>query len=72
MSDQPTVTDIRVFQAPWNKQVTLQNVAYEGGMSLLRVRIKEGSRFTDLELDPQTATDIAEAVSGWAAGQSEG
>jgi len=70
MSDQPSATDINVFPTPWNKQVTLQNVAYEGGMSLLRLRIKEGSRFTDLELDPETATKIAQAVTDWVAEQA--
>ncbi len=31
-----------------------------------RLRIKEGSRFTDLELDPETATAIGQAPIAWA------
>jgi len=66
MNANPTVTDIEKFDAPWNKQVTLQNISYDGGMSLIRLRIKEGSRFTDLELDPNSATEIARRLAAWA------
>lgn len=66
MNTYQSVTDIESFQAPWNKLATLQNVAYEGGMSMIRLRIKEGSRFTDLELDPETATAIGRALIAWA------
>ena len=61
-----SVTDLDEIQAPWNKAVTLQNVVYEGGMALIRVRIKEGSRFTDLELDPESAVRMGKALQAWA------
>ena len=35
-------------------------------MALVRLRIKEGSRFTDLELDPKTVTAIGQALIAWA------
>ncbi len=62
MNTYQSVTDIEEFEAPWNKNVTLQNIVYEGGMALIRLRIKEGSRFTDLELDLETATAIGQAL----------
>ncbi len=65
-----TVTDLETIEAPWSKQVTLQTIAYEGGMTALRMRIKEGSRFTDLELDPATATRIARLLLDWANAES--
>ena len=67
MNTYQSVTDIEEFEAPWNKNVTLQNVVYEGGMTLIRLRIKEGSRFTDLELEPETAAAIGRALIAWAA-----
>ncbi len=67
MSVYLSVTDLDEIQAPWNKAVTLQDVVYEGGMALIRIRIKEGSRFTDLELDPETAARIGTALQAWAA-----
>ena len=66
MSTYQSVTDIEKFEAPWNKHVTLQNVVYEGGMALVRIRIKEGNRFTDLELAPETAAAIGRALIAWA------
>lgn len=66
MSVYQSVTDIEEFETPWNKNVTLQNVVYEGGMTLVRLRIKEGSRFTDLELAPETAAAIGQALMAWA------
>ena len=65
MSSQPTITDIGKLDAPWGKKVTLQNIAYESGMSLIRVRIQENTRFTDLELDPETAAEISRILGNW-------
>ncbi len=45
--------------------MTLQEIVYEGGMKMLRLRIKEGKRFTDLELDAQTLKHITESLADW-------
>lgn len=58
--------DVDAFVAPWGKNVTVQKVEYEGGLVLLRVRIKEGSRFTLLDLDPAGAKRLAQILSAWA------
>ncbi len=50
-----TVTELETFQAPYGREVRLQDVEYESGMRLLRVTIREGRRFTTLELDAATA-----------------
>lgn len=67
MSVYKTVTDLEAIAAPWGKQVILQAIEYEGGMTGLRMRIKEGSRFTDLELDAATAARLGRLLSDWAA-----
>ena len=67
MSVHDTITDLEIIAAPWNKTVTLQNVSYEGGMNMLRLRIKEGKRFTDLELDAQTLGQLNASLSDWLA-----
>ena len=43
------------FEAPFGKQIELHEVSLENGVRLLKVRIREGSRFTILDLDPVTA-----------------
>ena len=61
-----SIRDMAVINAPWNKEVTLQEVEYEGGFKMVRVRIKEGKRFTDLELDSETANALAGHLDKWA------
>ncbi|NQV19870.1 MAG: hypothetical protein HQ511_00480 [Rhodospirillales bacterium] len=61
------VTGLDAFDIPYSKQVVLQEVAYESGMTLLRVRIKEGSRFTIVELDPDSAARWGKTLTQWAA-----
>jgi len=49
------------------QQIELQQLDYpSGGMSLLRTRIREKSRFTVFEIDPQTARRWGEALVRWA------
>lgn len=72
MSTQNAITDLETIEAPWNKTVTLQEIAYEGGMKMLRLRIKEGKRFTDLELDGVTLKRLNQSLAGWLADQGEG
>jgi hypothetical protein len=57
------------YELPWNKHVSVQEISYEGGMSMLRLRIREGRRFTDLELMAENATALAKDLENWAAKQ---
>jgi hypothetical protein len=49
------------------QEIELQQIDHEaGGMSLLRTRIREGSRFTVFDIDPQTAEHWGRALLRWA------
>ena len=65
MNANQTVTDLETIDAPWNKTVTLQEITYEGGIKMLRLRIKEGKRFTDLELDSNTLGSLTCSLQRW-------
>ncbi len=67
-----TTTPVADFDAPYGKHITLQQVRYDGGLTLLRVRIREGKRFTILELDARSAQHWADLMSAWAHDQPEG
>ena len=58
--------ELDAFDAPWGKKIVVQKVEYEGGLVLLRVRIKEGSRFTLLDLDPESAKRLGQGLLAWA------
>jgi hypothetical protein len=56
------------FRVPLgNQEIELQEVAHDsGGMPLLRVRIRERSRFTVFEVDAVTARQWAKTMQEWA------
>ena len=66
MSRHESIDPIEVVNAPWNKELTVSDATYEGGFKMLHIRIKEGKRFTDLELDPITAKHVADLIGDWA------
>lgn len=52
------------------QQIELQQIDHtEDGMSMLRVRIREGKRFTIFDIDPSTASQWATTMQQWAAQQ---
>ncbi len=64
------VSPLDEFAAPWNRHVTLQAVRHDSGLRMLRIRIKEGTRFTVLDIDEETAARWAGAMAAWAAAES--
>ena len=66
-------TSLARLRAPLGGQeIELQQIDYEGGgMSLLRTRIREKSRFTVFEIDAQTAGAWGQALLRWAESQQE-
>jgi len=66
----PALTPLAKLTVPLGGQtIELQQIDYvEGGMGLLRVRIREGKRFTIFDIDPETARRWGEAMLQWAGG----
>ena len=65
------ITQLEVLEAPYGKQIVLQDVHYENGMSVLRVRIREGNRFTIVDLDKNTASQLTTVLGNWSKGATE-
>jgi hypothetical protein len=67
----PRLIPLAKLRAPLGGQeIELQQVDHEaGGMSLLRTRIRENSRFTVFDVDPQTAEAWGRALLQWAQAQ---
>ncbi len=65
------ITDLEKFSVPLGgQQVELQEIIHaEGAMPMLRIRIREGKRFTIFDLDPLTVKELAEAMRHWASEQ---
>jgi hypothetical protein len=59
------VTEIASILAPYGKTIALQNIAYENDTKVLRMRIREGSRFTIIDMDDNTANQLSALLSDW-------
>lgn len=67
------ITALTKLTVPLGGQdVELQQIDHaEGGMSLLRVRIREGKRFTIFDIDPSSARHLADTMLTWAKSQEQ-
>ena len=61
-----TKTRLATVEAPYRREIWLDDVQFDSGMRLLRVTVKEGRRFTQLDLDRPTAVRWAELMLDWA------
>ncbi len=60
-----SVSTLDQFDAPYGRQVTLDSVEHESGLRMLRIHIREGSRFTVMDIDEGTAVRWAAVMSTW-------
>lgn len=63
-----TITSLDKFRVPiGNQEIELQQIEYAaGGIPLLRLRIRERSRFTIFEIDAETARRWGQGMLDWA------
>ena len=62
-------TWLKAIAAPYGREIRLDDVAYESGLKMLRVTIREGARYTILEeLDSAAALEWADEMRKWAKG----
>lgn len=68
------VTSLDKFRVPiGNQEIELQQIDYEaGGMPMLRLRIREHTRFTIFDIDAVTAERWGKVMQEWAGKQLEG
>jgi hypothetical protein len=64
-------TSLDKFRVPiGNQEIELQQIEFAaGGMPMLRIRIRERTRFTIFDIDPVTAGHWAQVMQDWAKGQ---
>jgi hypothetical protein len=65
------ISELSKFRIPLgNQEIELQQIDHEaGGMSMLRIRIREAKRFTIFDIDAVTARNWAETMLHWAESQ---
>lgn len=65
------INELEKIRAPLGGQeIELQQIVHtDGGMPMLRIRIREGKRFTIVDIDPLTAKNWGDAMQRWAKAQ---
>ena len=61
--------EIGEIEAPYRRRIKLDEIDYESGMALLRLTIREGARYTILEIDNETAEKWGRMMLDWAGEQ---
>lgn len=54
------------IQAPYGEVIELRQIIHDTGVPLLRVLVREGERFTRIDLDPATAYRWGQQMTTWA------
>ncbi|MDX1593835.1 MAG: hypothetical protein R3298_06270 [Gammaproteobacteria bacterium] len=70
MSSELESREIDRFNAPYGKEVVIEEVRYDNDFRLLRMRIREARRFTVIDLDHETAQHWGRLLQSWGAAQA--
>jgi len=54
------------IEAPFGEVIELCQIIHDSGVPLLRILIRDGGRYTKLELDPATAHRWGQLMVRWA------
>jgi hypothetical protein len=60
------VNTLDEFAAPYGRKITMESVDHESGLRMLRIRIREGNRFTTMDIDADTAARWVSVMTKWA------
>ncbi len=64
MSDE--IRELTQFELPYSRKAELREVTFEGGMTMLRLVLREGRRITQIDLDADSAAALGKAMDDWA------
>ncbi len=60
-------TELAHYTTPFKRQdMVLSSISHDNGLNLVEIKIREGRRFTMLELDAELAGQMAQALQEWA------
>ncbi len=65
MTDEVT-TDLAEIILPFGRRAVLKDVAFESGLHMLRLVLREGKRITIVDMDATGAGEVAQIMADWA------
>ncbi|MDF1717917.1 MAG: hypothetical protein P1U75_14780 [Antarcticimicrobium sp.] len=57
------LTDLAEIDLPYRRKAILRRVEFDGGLTMVRLVLREGTRITQVDLDAETATALADAMT---------
>ena len=62
MSEGETFRDIAALDLPYSRKALVREVRFDSGMKMTRLILREGKRITQVDLDGETARNLAAAL----------
>ncbi|MDQ2089387.1 DUF6967 family protein [Marimonas arenosa] len=62
MNDGETFRDIASFELPYTRKAQVREVTFASGMKMTRLILREGKRITQVDLDADSARNLAAAL----------
>ena len=56
------ITDLAEFELPYGRRAKLRRVDFDGGLSMVRLVLREGTRITQVDMDAASASELGEAL----------
>ena len=68
MTDNPNeiIRNRSEFDLPFGRNINIKTIEYESGLHMLRLTIREGRRFTILDIDKNSAKLLGNDLLNWA------
>lgn len=60
------VTERSQHELPFKRTLKLQEIVHDGGLRMLRMTFREGRRFTIIDVDQNSAREMASELTNWA------
>ncbi|MEE9388288.1 MAG: hypothetical protein V3U96_06730 [Paracoccaceae bacterium] len=65
MTDE-VITQLGELELPFGRYVNIKNVEHASGLNMLRLTLREGRRFTIVDLDAKSAEKLGDLMARWA------
>ena len=57
------VTELTTLELPYRRKASIRSVEFDGGLQMVRLVLREGTRITQVDLDAETAIALGGALT---------
>ncbi|MCP5036926.1 MAG: hypothetical protein GY945_04915 [Rhodobacteraceae bacterium] len=60
------IRELALYELPYGRKAELREISFESGMNMMRLVLREGKRITQVDIDAEKVTEMANAMLNWA------